>query len=92
MVHTKANSGGFHAQTGKYGSLHSILALSKSLLLLVSPFLVKKNKETGNSKKSCQILIDQATLQKEQNSATYTRSIPLSGKLEETKNRRTRKR
>ena len=52
MVHTKANSGGFHAQTGKYGSLHNMLALSKSLLLLVSPFLVKKNKETGNSKKS----------------------------------------
>ena len=52
MVHTKADSGGFHAQTGKYGSLHSILALSKSLLFLVSPFLVKKNKETGNSKKS----------------------------------------
>lgn len=52
MVHTKADSGGFHSQTGKYGSLHNILALSKSLLLLVSPFLVKKNKETGNSKKS----------------------------------------
>ena len=52
MVHTKANSGGFHAQTGKYGSPHNMLALSKSLLLLVSPFLVKKNKETGNSKKS----------------------------------------
>ena len=49
MVHTKANSGGFHAQNGKYGSLHNILALSKSLLLLVSPFLVKKNKETAKN-------------------------------------------
>ena len=87
MVHTKADSGGFHAQTGKYGSLHNILAFK---VVFVTSFPLFGPEKQGNRKQLK--ILHQETLQREQNSATHTRSIPLSGKLEETKNRRTRKR
>ena len=47
MVHTKADSGGFHAQTGKYGSLHNILAFK---VVFVTSFPLFGPEKQGNRK------------------------------------------